>query len=99
MSNGIMIPTQGVSNEKQRLILRAYVSLTKRGLEPIHYLEVVKRGRLGRTQVCGVNSFFVGLGLLEEVDKGTYLPTKAALDFLGDDLGEKNYNAIASVLK
>ena len=99
MNNETMIPTQGVSNEKQRLILRAYALLTKKGISPIHYLEVVKRGRLGRTQVCGVNSFFVGLGLLEEVDKGTYLPTKAALDFLGDDLNEQNYSAIASVLK
>jgi hypothetical protein len=94
-----IIPTQGVSNEKQRLILRAYASLTNRGTEPIHYLEIVKRGRLGRTQVCGVNSFFVNLGLLKEVDKGKYLPTKATLEFLGDDFNKQNYEALNSVLK
>lgn len=99
MSDRSLIPTQGVSNEKQRLILRAYASLTKKGTEPIHYLEVVKRGRLGRTQVCGVNSFFVELGLLKEVEKGTYLPTKATLDFLGDDLNDHNYDMINPVLR
>ena len=94
-----ILPTQGVSMEKQRLILRAYALLSKKGLEPVHYLDVVKRGRLGRTQVCGVNLFFVGLGLLKQVDQGIYLPSEETMQFLGEDFDGHNYKEISSLLR
>ena len=67
--------------DKQVLILRAYVVLSNMGKQPVHYKRVMTITNLARTQVSGVNAFFVGLGFLEIVEKGTYLPAKEVVKF------------------
>jgi len=89
-----LVPTSSMSFEKQVLILRAYVVLTRMGVEPIQYKRVVTATRLARTQISGVNSFFLGLGFLKKVEKGTYLPAKEVVEFYNEELGKENYSAL-----
>jgi hypothetical protein len=85
--------------EKQKLIMRAYVVLSNRGKEPVHHLQVRNRTGVARSQVGGVNSFFVGLGFLTEIKRGLYLPTACAVDFFGDDIRHEDFNKLLPCLR
>ncbi len=89
-----LVPTSSMSFEKQVLILRAYVVLTSMGKEPVHYERVMAATRLARTQISGVNSFFLGLGFLKKVEKGTYLPAKEVVEFYNKEPGKDDYLAL-----
>jgi len=93
-----LVPTSSMNFEKQVLILRAYVVLTKMGVEPVHYKRVMTATRLARSQISGVNSFFLGLGFLRKVDKGTYLPAEAVVRFYSDRHGDEDYSALKQTL-
>jgi hypothetical protein len=83
--------------ETQIRILRAYAVLGK-GEKPVHYKQVMRAARVARTQVAGVDSFFVGLGLLQSVSRGMYTATKQAIDFLGKGPGEEDFSKLSSLL-
>lgn len=74
-----LVPTSSMSFEKQIRVLKAYIVLSNRGIEPLHYKQVLRFTRLARTQISGVNAFFVSLGFLKRVERGTYIPTDAFL--------------------
>ncbi|MFW9803812.1 MAG: hypothetical protein ACFFFC_14215 [Candidatus Thorarchaeota archaeon] len=94
-----LVPTSSMNFEKQVRILRAYVVLTNYGKAPVHYIQVVRSSRVARTQVSGVNSFFVTLGFLEEVEQGIYLPKKEVVDFFNETPGEENFGTLSPLLK
>ncbi len=89
-----LVPTSSMSFENQVLILRAYVILSDKGSKPIHYKKVVSATRLARTQISGVNEFFIGLGLIKRTEKGTYLPSKELVRFYSKDLGNEDYEKL-----
>ncbi|MFW9787159.1 MAG: hypothetical protein ACFFE2_15810 [Candidatus Thorarchaeota archaeon] len=94
-----LVPTSGVSFDDQVRIIRAYVVLSENGKNPVHYKDVMRITRLGRTQISGVNSFMVMLGLLVNTSRGNYSPTEAAIDFSNCDPGDENFTQIASILE
>lgn len=93
-----LVPTSSMDFDKQVLILRAYVVLSNMGKQPVHYKRVMTITNLARTQVSGVNAFFVGLGFLEIVEKGTYLPAKEVVKFYNETPGEEDYTSLQPVL-
>ncbi|MFW9888061.1 MAG: hypothetical protein ACFFER_07765 [Candidatus Thorarchaeota archaeon] len=99
MSENIsLVPTAGMDFSTHILILRGYVVLSDFGKNPVHYKTVVDQLNVSRTQVSGVNSFFVGLGFLQQIDTGTYTPTKCAIEFYSKKPGEESFeNAKACV--
>ncbi|MHA2135739.1 MAG: hypothetical protein ACW99J_17930 [Candidatus Thorarchaeota archaeon] len=94
-----LVPTSGVSFEDQVRIVRAYVVLSDNGSVPVHYKEVMRITRLGRTQISGVNSFVVMLGLLENTSRGNYLPTKVAIDLCNCNPGSEDFTLINTSLQ
>ena len=94
-----LVPTSSMDLDKQVLILRAYVVLTKMGTQPVHYKRVVSMTRVARSQASGVNAFFIGLGFLKRVDKGTYMPAKELIEFYSETPGEENFLALTSLLR
>ncbi|MFW9800259.1 MAG: hypothetical protein ACFFD9_07480, partial [Candidatus Thorarchaeota archaeon] len=75
-----LVPTSGVRFEDQVRVVRAYVVLSNNGTVPVHLKEVKGITRLARSQISGLNSFMVMLGLLEHVSRGHYKPTTAAVN-------------------
>ena len=55
--------------------------------------------KLARTQISGVNSFFVGLGFLNSIEKGTYLPAKEVIEFYTEKPGDENYSSLQPVVR
>ena len=94
-----IVPTSGMSFENQVLILRAYVILSEKGLKPIHYRKVMSATRLARTQISGVNEFFIGLGLLKRVEIGTYLPSEELVQFYSKDVGNEDYEKLRKPIR
>jgi hypothetical protein len=94
-----LLPTAGMAFRTQVLIMRAYVVLTESGQKPIHYLDVVRRANLHRTQVSGVNSFFVGLGMLVETENGKYLPTDSAVVAFQGTPGSEDFSSLREPLQ
>jgi hypothetical protein len=95
----VLVPTSSMSFERQVLILRAYVVLTNKGTTPVHYKKVMRSTRLARSQISGVNSFFVSLGFLERVDEGTYIPKQAVVDFFSSKPGQEDYSNLVPALE
>ena len=93
------MPTSGMTFERQVMILRGFIVLSDFGRNPVHYKRVVNRLNVACTQVSGSNSFFVGLGLLHQVEEGTYLPTDCATAFYSELPGEEDYTKIQSCLR
>lgn len=91
---GTIVPTSGMSFDRQIMILRAYVVLSDFGRSPVQYLRVVNTLNIARSQVSGVNSFFVGLGLLNQVEDGLYLPTACTLEFYSQMPGTEDFSKI-----
>lgn len=94
-----IIPTSGVKFTDQVKSIRAYVVIASRDNNPVHYKGVMQITRLGRTQISGLNSFFVMLGLLEPSKKGYYIPTEAALTLCQNLPGEEEFSSIRDVLE
>jgi hypothetical protein len=97
--NITLVPTSGMDFDKQVLILRSYVVLTDMGKTPVHYKKVVSMARTARSQISGVNSFFVGLGFLTRVDKGMYQPAKELVEFFSTKPGEEDFLVLRPVLE
>ena len=93
-----LVPTSGVSFDNQVRIVRAYVVLSDNGTNPVHYKEVMRITRLGRTQISGVNSFLVMLGLLEKTSRGYYKPTAAAVSFCDCNPGAEDFEGLSPTL-
>ena len=93
-----LVPTSSMDFEKHVLILRAYVVLSEMGRNQVHYKKVMAATRLARTQISGANAFFVGLGFLGNVGKGSYIPTPEVVEFFDETLGQENYGALKPVL-
>jgi len=81
-SNVTWIPTSSVSFEDQVRVLRSYVDLSNNGKKGIQYMQVMNQTHLARTQVSGVNGFFMSLGFLEMTKRGHYTPSEAAVEFV-----------------
>ncbi|MHA2005639.1 MAG: hypothetical protein ACW960_16375, partial [Candidatus Thorarchaeota archaeon] len=94
-----LVPTSSMDFEKQVLILRSFVVLTDMGKNPVHYKRVVSMTRTARSQISGTNSFFVGLGFLKRVDKGTYLPAKELVEFFSKTPGEEDFLVLRPLLE
>ena len=77
-SSHTLVPTAGVKFEDQMKVVRAYVVLENDEQRLVHYKDVMKITRLARTQISGLNSFLVMLGLLTHESRGNYSPTDAA---------------------
>lgn len=94
-----LVPTSSMSFEKQVRVLRAYVALSEFGKNPVYYKEVMKAAEMARTQISGVNAFFVTLGFLEQTDKGTYIPTEPVVEFCRAGIGSEDYSILTPVLR
>ena len=94
-----LVPTSGVSFEDQVRVVRAYVVLSDNGKTPVHYKDVMRIAQLGRSQISGVNSFLVTLGLLENTSRGDYKPTEAAVSLCNCEPDNEDFNTIASELE
>ncbi len=94
-----LVPTSGVRFQDQIRVVRAYVVLSNNGNEPVHLKEVKGITRLARSQISGLNSFMVMLGLLEHVSRGHYKPTTASVNLCSSDPGEEDFGQITTVLE
>ncbi|MHA1246802.1 MAG: hypothetical protein ACTSPE_05700 [Candidatus Thorarchaeota archaeon] len=94
-----IVPTSSMSFEKQVLVLRAYVVLSNMGRDSVHYKKVVRITKMARTQVSGVNAFFVTQGFLKPSGRGLYLPTQETVEFYSSQPGRETYSALTSILR
>ncbi|UCH03992.1 MAG: hypothetical protein JSW05_10450 [Candidatus Thorarchaeota archaeon] len=94
-----LVPTSGVRFEDQVRVVRAYVILSNNGTEPVHLKEVKGITRLARSQISGLNSYMVQLGLLEHVSRGHYKPTTAAVNLCSSAPGEEDFSQVTAVLE
>ncbi len=98
VENITLVPTSSMSFDKHILILRAYVVLSNNGIDVVHYKMVMRRTGLARTQISGVNSFFVSLGVLKKKAKGEYMPAEAVVHFVGNRPGNEVFFKLVSIV-
>ena len=91
-----LIPNSDVKFDDQIKVLRAYVVLFNKSSEDIHYKDVMKITRLNRTQVSGLHSFLVMLGLLEFSKRGYYIPTESVRKMCAGLPGTEDFAEIKS---
>jgi len=89
-----LVPTAGVKFEDQVKVLRAYAVLGAKRDDGAHYKEVMRVTRLARTQISGLNSFLVMLGLLSSPKRGQYKPTGAVTTFSSKSPGEEDFTML-----
>jgi len=93
------MPTAAIALEDQVKILRSYVALSKEGQLEVHYMKVVDDTKLARTQISGVNAFFVSLGFLSSTKRGYYSPTSSIIQFVSTKPPTNPFPFLADTLR